>query len=70
MMGGGPVSFDSLTQTLVAQSILEAELIALGYGAKYAAYLLNQLSEMMSFKNEAVVLNTDQLGQRVRIGIG
>lgn len=46
MMGEGPVSFGLVTRTSTAQSIVEAEPIALSYGA-HAVHHLNLLTELL-----------------------
>ena len=44
MMGGAPVSFRTVTQTLTAQSTVEAELIVFNYTARETVYLSNLLN--------------------------
>lgn len=46
IMGGGLVSLGSVTQTLTAQSTVDAELIALSSGAQQSINLSNLLSEL------------------------
>ena len=42
-LNGGPISFGSKTQSITAQSTVEAELIGIRYAPKEALYLSNFL---------------------------
>ena len=55
MFCGAPVSFGAVTQTLVAQSTVEAELIAASYGCKEAVYLSNFMTELCFGKQFATI---------------
>ena len=61
-LSGGPISFGSKTQSIVALSTVESELNALSYGAKEAVYLSNFLKEL-TFKNfNSVPISCDSTG--------
>lgn len=63
MFCGAPVSFGAVTQTLVAQSTVEAELIAASYGCKEAVYLSNFMTELCFGKQFAsIAINCDSQG--------
>ena len=57
------MSFGAVTQTLTAQSTVEAELIAAAYGSKEAVYLFNFMTEL-SFGElfSTVHINCDSTG--------
>lgn len=63
MIGGGPVSFRSVTKALAAQWTAEAKLITLSYGAQEAVHVSNIFSEL-SFKEQYsyIQINLDSTG--------
>lgn len=61
-LSGGPISFGSKTQSIVAQSTVEAELNALSYGSKEAVYLSNLLKELTFENFNSVRINCDSTG--------
>ena len=61
-LSGGPISFGSKTQSIVAQFTVESELNVLSYKSKVAAYLSNFLNEL-TFKNfNSVPIHYDSTG--------
>lgn len=61
-LGGGLISFGSKTQSLTAQSTVEAELQALSYSAKEAVYLSNFTKELGFNTFGSVPINSDSTG--------
>ena len=61
-LGGGLISFGSKTQSLTAQSTVEAELQALSFGAREAVYLSNFMRELGFKTFGSVPINSDSTG--------
>ena len=61
-MCGGPVSFGATTQSLTAQSTVEAELMAISYTSKEAVYLSNFMAELHFENFSNVPISSDNTG--------
>ena len=61
-LGGGLLNFGAKSQTIVAQSTVEAEIQAISYAAREAVYISNFMGEL-KFKNfESVPIHSDSTG--------
>ena len=61
-MAGGLLSFGAKTQTLAAQSTIEAEIQALSYAAREAVYISNFMGELHFKGFESVPIHSDSTG--------
>ena len=61
-LAGGPISYGAKTQTLTAQSTVEAEIQALSYSAREAVYISNFMTELNFKTFGSVPINSDSTG--------
>ena len=62
LLAGGPISWKSKLQSIVAQSTTEAEYIAINAASKEAVYIAEILKELGYYKQEKFPLYTDNNG--------
>jgi hypothetical protein len=63
MLNGGPVSWTSRRQSVVAQSTLEAEYIALSQACREAAWLRKLVAELGVYKpDHRILIRVDNMG--------
>ena len=67
-LAGGPISYGAKTQTLTAQSTVEAEIQALSYSAREAVYISNFMTELNFKTFGSVPINSDSTGARTVAG--